>query len=200
MKLESNLWIFKVKRDIFITETVFQNTDLAFYVLLLSGFILLISSVWQLFQGKKTIALIQLSILVIPILFLGFMVYLFAGMINKPDNRLTIETIAPLIKEKTNLIIPKDFKVLDNLIEHTEGAFDSDYSLFLTIEYKESDEKNIREQILKNIEVASDKGLWKNYSNGFDFEHNNNEINQVEPFYFKVDTLKNKIELNLSHL
>ncbi len=128
------------------------------------------------------------------------MAYLFAGMMNKPDGELALDRIEPLIKEKTDLIIPKDFEVLKNLIEHTEGAFDSDYSIGLTIEYKESDEKNIVKQIIKSAELESDKGSWKKYDSGFDFEHKYNEINRAEPFYFKVDTLNNKMELNLSHL
>lgn len=119
---------------------------------------------------------------------------------NKPDGELALDRIEPLIEEKTDLIIPEDFKVLENLIEHTEGAFDSDYSIGLTIEYKQSDEKKIVEQILKSTELESNKGSWKKYDSGFNFEHNNNEINRAEPFYFKVDTLTNIMELNLSHL
>ncbi len=121
-------------------------------------------------------------------------------MMNKPDGELAIERIEPLIIEKTDLIIPNDFKVLRNLIEHTEGAFDSDYSIGLSIEYLESDEKHITEQILKSMTLESEKGSWKKFKNGFDFEHNYNEINEAEPFNFKVDTLNNKIELDLFHL
>ncbi|GAB1858451.1 hypothetical protein MHTCC0001_32880 [Flavobacteriaceae bacterium MHTCC 0001] len=126
--------------------------------------------------------------------------YLFAEMMYRPNGELAKDRIEPLIKEKTDLIIPKDYKILKNLIEHTEGAFDSDYSIGLTIEYLESDEKIITEQILKSMISDSDKGSWRKFENGFDFEHNNNEINIAEPFYFKVDTLNNKIELNLRHL
>lgn len=50
------------------------------------------------------------------------------------------------------------------------------------------------------MNYKSEKGIWKRDSNGFDFEHNGNDINRAEPFYFKVDTLSNTIELNLSHL
>ena len=128
------------------------------------------------------------------------MVYLFAGMMDKPNGELAIDRIEPLIKEKTDLIIPKDYETLENLIEHTEGAFDSDYSIGLKIKYQESEEKQITEQIHNGIKSKSDKGIWKRYVNGFDFEHNENEINRAEPFYFKVDTLSNTIELNLIHL
>jgi hypothetical protein len=179
---------------------IFSNTDFGFYILISSGIILFIASIWQLFKGKKIVALLQLSILIIPIILFGFMLVIFAQMLDKPNGELTLERIEPLIKEKTDLTIPKDFDILENLIEHTEGAFDSDYSIGLTIKYKESDENNITEQILENMKSESDKGIWKNYDNGFDFQHSNNEINRAEPFYFKVDTLKNKIELNLSHL
>ncbi len=192
--------LFGISIILFISDIILPNTDFGFYTLFLFGITLLISAVCQFFKGKIAIGFLQLSILAIPILLFGFMVYLFAGMMNKPDGELALDRIEPLIQEKTDLIIPKDFEVLKNLIEHTEGAFDSDYSIGLTIEYEEADEKNIVEQILKRVELESDKGLWKNYTNGFDFEHNNNEINRAEPFYFKVDTLNNKMELNLSHL
>lgn len=185
---------------IFLTGIILPNTDFGFNLFAFSVLILLISSIWQIIKGKKKIGFALLSTVLTPIFALGFMVYLFAGTMNKPNEELALDRIEPLIQEKTDLIIPKDFEVLKNLIEHTEGTFDSDYSIGLTIEYKEADEKNIVEQILKRAELESDKGLWKNYANGFDFKYNNNEINRAEPFYFKVDTLNNKMELNLNHL
>ena len=194
------IFLFGISIILFISGAILPITDFGFYSVVLFGIILLISSVWQLFKGKIVIGFFQLSILAVPFLFLGFMAYLFAGMMNKPDGELALDRIEPLIKEKTDLTIPKDFEILENLIEHTEGAFDSDYSIGLTIKYKESDEKNIVEQILKSAELESDKGSWKKYDSGFDFEHKYNEINRAEPFYFKVDTLNNKMELNLSHL
>lgn len=202
--LVAKWWIpilfFGISIILFISEIILPNTDFGFYTLLFFGIVLLISSIWQLSKGKIVIGFLQLSILAIPFLFLIYMAYLFAGIMNKPDGELALDRIEPLIKEKTDLIIPKDFEVLENLIKHTKGAFDSDYSIGLIIEYKESDEQNIVEQILKSAELESNKGSWKKYDSGFDFEHNYNEINRAEPFYFKVDTLNNKIELNLSHL
>ena len=192
--------LFGISIILFISGAILPNTDFGFYLLVFFGFALLISSVLQFFKRRILIGFFQLSFLGVPILFFGFMAYMFAGMMNKPDEELALDRIEPLIKEKTDLIIPKDFEVLENLIEHTEGAFDSDYSIGLTIEYKQSDERNIVEQIFKSAELESDKGSWKKYDSGFDFEHNYNEINRAEPFYFKVDTLNNKMELNLSHL
>ena len=192
--------LFGIAIILFISGTILPNTAFGFYTLVFFGIVLLVSSIWQLFKGKVVIGFLQLSILVVPVLSVGLMVYLFAGIMNKPDGELALDRIKPLFKEKTDLIIPQDYEVLENLIEHTEGAFDSDYSIALTIEYKESDEENIVEQILKSMELQSDKGMWTKYNMGFDFEYNNNEINRAEPFYFKVDTLHNKIELNLSHL
>ena len=194
------LLFFGISFIIFITGIILPNTDFVFNLFAFSVLILLISSIWQIIKGKKITGFILLSTALMPIFALGFMVYLFAGTMNKPNGELALDRIEPLIKDKTDLIIPKDFEVLKNLIEHTEGAFDSDYSIGLTIEYKESDEQNIVEQILKSAELKSDKGSWKKYDSGFDFEHNNNQINRAEPFYFKVDTLNNKMELNLSHL
>lgn len=192
--------LFGISIVVFISGAILPNTDFGFYFLVFFGFVLLISSVWQLFKGRIVIGFFQLSFLAVPILFFGFMAYVFAGMINKPDEELALDRIEPLIKEKTDLIIPKDFVVLKNLIEHTEGTFDSDYSIGLIIEYKQSDEKNIVAQIIKSEKLELDKGSWRKYANGFDFEHNNNKINRAEPFYFKLDTLNNKMELSLSHL
>ena len=194
------LLFFGISFIIFITGIILPNTDFGFNLFAFSVLILLISSIWQIIKGKKKTGFALLSTALTPIFALGFMVYLFAGTMNKPDEKLASERIEPLIREKTDLTIPNDFEILENLIEHTEGAFDSDYSIGLTIEYKESDEKNIVEQILKSAELESDKGSWKKYDNGYDFEHKYNEINRAEPFYFKVDTLNNKMELNLSHL
>jgi len=192
--------LFGISIILFISDIILTNSDFGFYTLLLFGILLLISAAWQFFKGKLVIGFFQLSILTTPILFFGFMIYLFTGMMNKPKGKVALDRIEPLIKEKTDLIIPKEIEVLENLIEHTEGAFDSDYSIGLTIEYKEADEKNIVEQILKSTELKSDKGSWKKHNNGFDFEHKYNEINRAEPFYFKLDTLNNIMELNLSHL
>ncbi|WP_047788547.1 hypothetical protein [Tenacibaculum mesophilum] len=192
--------LFGISIILFISGAILPNTDFGFYLLIFFGFVLLISSVLQFFKRRILIGFFQLSFLAVPILFFGFMAYMFAGIMNKPDGELALDRIEPLIEEKTDLIIPEDFKVLENLIEHTEGAFDSDYSIGLTIEYKQSDEKKIVEQILKSTELESNKGSWKKYGSGFNFEHNNNEINRAEPFYFKVDTLTNIMELNLSHL
>ncbi|TRZ43150.1 hypothetical protein [Robertkochia solimangrovi] len=194
------LLFFGISFIFFITGIILPNTDFGFNLFAFSFLILLISSIWQIIKGKKKTGFALLSIAITPILALGSMVYLFAGTMNKPDGELALDRIEPLIKEKTDLIIPKGFEVLKNLIEHTEGAFDSDYSIGLIIEYKESDEQNIVEQILKSAEMESDKGSWKKYESGFDFEYNYNEINRAELFYFKVDTLNNKMELNLSHL
>ena len=191
---------FGISIFLFLSDMILSNTDFGFYILILSGLILFISTIWQLFKGKKLVALLQFSILIIPILFFGFMLVVFAGMMNKPDSKLTLESIEPIIKEKTDLTIPKDFEILENIIEHTEGAFDSDYSIRLKIRYQESEEKNITEQIYSGIKYKSENGIWKRYKNGFDFEHNENELNRAEPFYFKVDTLSNTMELNLMHL
>lgn len=202
--LVTKWWIpvlfFMISIFLFLSDIILSNTNFGFCILILSGLLLFISIIWQLLKGKKLIALLQFCILIIPMFFFGFMMYLFAEMMYRPNGELAKDRIEPLIKEKTDLIIPKDYKILKNLIEHTEGAFDSDYSIGLTIEYLESDEKIITEQILKSMISDSDKGSWRKFENGFDFEHNNNEINIAEPFYFKVDTLNNKIELNLRHL
>jgi len=193
-------FFFGISFIIFKTGMMFPNTDFGFYIFTFSVLILLISSIWQIIKGKKMIGFALLSTSLTPIFALGFMVYLFEGTMNKPDEKLALERIEPLIKEKTDLTIPNNFEILENLIEHTEGAFDSDYSIGLKIKHQESEEKHITEQIHNGIKSKSEKGIWKRYSSGFDFEHNGNEINRAEPFYFKVDTLSNIIELNLMHL
>ena len=194
------LFLFGIAVFLFISDLIFSNTDFGFYFLVLSGFILLIASIWQLFKGKKRVALLQLSLLIIPTILFGYMLVIFAQMLDKPNEELTLERIEPLIKEKTDLTIPKDFEILENLIEHTEGAFDSDYYIGLKIKYAESEEKYVTKQIHDGMNSKSKKGIWKHYENGFDFEHSETENNRAEPFYFKVDTLSNTIELNLTHL
>ena len=173
------LLFFVISFILFISDTIFPNTNFGLYLFAFSSLILLISSIWQIIKGKKKIGFALLSTLLTPLFALGFIVYLFAGTMNKPDEKLSVERLESLIREKTGLTIPNDFEILKNLIVHTEGAFDSDYSIGLKIEYKESDEKNILEQIIDNENSKSDKGIWKHYENGFDFEHNNNEINRA---------------------
>jgi hypothetical protein len=123
-----------------------------------------------------------------------------------------------LIQEKTDFKLPKNFKVLLDSVEQTEGALDSDYSYALTIEYNQLMEKEIVKQITNSIffdtiktsnyadpiwdEINSktEKGIWASKKNGFEFFHCDNDKNRAEPFYLTVDTLTNRIELNLSHL
>ena len=85
--------------------------------------LLIISSIWQIIKGKKKTGFALLSTALTPIFALGFMVYLFAGTMNKPDEKLASERIEPLIREKTDLTIPNDFEILENLIEHTEVKY-----------------------------------------------------------------------------
>ncbi|SNR42158.1 hypothetical protein [Flavobacterium sp. ov086] len=123
-----------------------------------------------------------------------------------------------LIQGKTDLKLPKNFKVLLDSVEQTEGALDSDYSYALTIEYNQLMEKEIVKQITNSIlfdtiktsnyadpiwdEINSktEKGIWASKKNGFEFFHCDNDKNRAEPFYLTVDTLTNRIKLNLSHL
>jgi hypothetical protein len=192
--------LFILSIVLFLGNYLFPETDLSFYLMISAGFILLLAGIWQFFAGSKFMGVLQLSVFLIPMFFFGHMVYLFSGMLNKPDGELSIARIEPLIKEKTGLNIPKEYEISENLIEHTQGAFDSDYSIDLKIKYQESDEKYVTEQIHDRIKSKSEKGIWKRYVRGFDFEHSGNDINRAEPFYFKVDTLSNTIELNLMHL
>lgn len=202
--LIQNWWIpvlfFIVSIFLFFGNYILPNTDFSLYLVITTGLTLLTSGIWQFYMGKKLIGFFQLSVFLIPLLFFGLMVYLFSGMLSKPDGELSIGRIEPLIKEKTDLSIPEEYEILENLIEHTEGAIDSDYSVGLKIKYKESEEKYITGQIRNRMDSQSDKGIWNYYENGFDFEHSDNERNRYEPFYFKVDTLSNTIELNLIHL
>lgn len=192
--------LFGISLFLFINDIILPSNDFGFLTLIFAGLILLISSIWQLFKGKKIIGLLQFFILVIPTLLFGIMIYIFAGIMDKPDSKLALENIEPLIKEKTDLVIPKEYEILKNLIEHTEGALDSDYSIELKIKYKQTEEKYITQQILNKLNFKSEKGIWKYYENGFDFKCSESENNRNEPFYFKVDTLSNKIEFNLFHL
>jgi hypothetical protein len=123
-----------------------------------------------------------------------------------------------LIQEKTDLKLSENFKVLIDSVEQTEGALDSDYSYDLTIQYAQLIEKNIVAQISNSvlfdtikttnyadpiwdiIHSKTKKGIWARNKVGFEFLHCDNDVNRPEPFYLTVDTLTNRIELNLFHL
>lgn len=126
--------------------------------------------------------------------------------------------ISKLIEDKTNLKLSNDFTVLLDSIAHTEEAFDTDYSYYLIIEYHPLMEKNIVEQITTSllfdtiqssnyadpiwelIHSKTEKGIWASSKNGFEFFHCDSDLNKGEPFYLTVDTLTNRIELDLTHL
>ncbi len=137
---------------------------------------------------------------------------------NSKSNESTKTNIVELIKTKTDLELSENFEIIKDTVEHTEEAFDSDYSYELTIEYKESDSKNIKEQILNSkffdtinstnyadpiweiIDSKTNKGIWTYDKNGFEFLHCDNKKNRPEPFYLTVDTITKRIELILIHL
>ena len=194
------VFFFIISLIVYITNYIFPNTDFSFYLLITSSLILLISAISHFVNERINIGCLQVIILIIPVLLIGFGLILMLGVERRTKDKLSQEEMTSLIKDKTDFNLPEQIEVLENKIEHTEGALDSDYSISLTIEYKKSDERNIIEQIIKSMKLESDKGSWKDSDNGFDFEHNYNEIIRAEPFYFTVDTLNNKIELNLSHL
>jgi len=126
--------------------------------------------------------------------------------------------ISKLIEDKTNLKLLDDFTVIVDSIVHTEGAFDTDYSYYLIIEYNPLIEKNIVEQITSSvlfdtiqssnyadpiwevIHSKTEKGIWASTENGFNFFHSDTNPNKAEPFYLTLDTLTNRIELDLTHL
>jgi hypothetical protein len=194
------VFLFIISSFIYFTNSIFPNTDFSFYLLLISSLILLISAISHFINERNNIGCLQIIILIIPVFLIGLGMIFMLGVERRNKDKLSQEDMTSLVKDKTDFSLPKQFEVLENKIEHTEEAFGSDYSIILTIEYKESDEKNIIEQILKSAELESDNGSWKKYDSGFDFKHNYKEINRAETFYFKVDTLNNKMELNLNHL
>ena len=194
------VFFFIISLIVYFNNFTFLNTDFSFYLLIISSLILLISAIFHFINERINIGCLQVIILIIPVLLIGFGLIFMLGVERSTKDKLSQEEMTFLIKDKTDFNLPEQFEVLENKIEHTEGAFDSDYSIKLKIKYNESDEKNIIEQIIKSMKLESEKGLWKDYDNGFDFEHSYNEINRAEPFYFIVDTLNNKMELNLSHL
>jgi len=71
----------------------------------------------------------------IPVVFIGFGLLLISG-VERADSKLSKDNIESLIKDKTDLILPKEFIIVENKIEHTEGAFDSGYSIELILETK----------------------------------------------------------------
>ncbi|MDC7998016.1 hypothetical protein [Gilvibacter sediminis] len=206
--LITNWWIpillFGISMLHFIFAPMLTGSGFGFYLLAIFSGILLISAVVQFFKGRIFIGLFQIAFIAVPLLFLGLVTYVFVGFVGQLEsignNQLAYDSIQPLIEEKTDLVIPDDYEVWENTIQHTEGAIDSDYSLELTLVYNDWDEAAIMRQIHYHSELESEKGVWKKYNDGYDFIHHNNEINRAEPFYFKVDTVLNEITLNLSHL
>ena len=137
---------------------------------------------------------------------------------NEQKRKWTKSDMTNLIKEKTDLAIEETFEILEDSFIHTEGAFDLDYTYNLKIKYDQKTEKNLVEKITnsilfdtistmnyadpiwKVINLETERGIWTNEVNGFQFLHCNNEINSREPFYLKIDTLVNKIYLTIIHL
>jgi len=212
------LLVFVLSIILLFTDAIFPNSGFTLFLTYLTGFILFVSCIWQFIIGNKLIALFQFSTLVVVIMIFGYIIYIISIMFDRPDSSLSETRIQSLIKNKTDFIIPKDYEVSKNLIHHTEGAFDSDYSIELTIKYQSSEEKYIVEQIINSelfditktqnytdpiwtkINDNTEKGIWSKKENGFNFLHCDNDKNRSEPFYFEIDTLNNIIELNLSHL
>lgn len=143
-------------------------------------------------------------------------------LLSSCKERASIENqkpeISKLIEDKTNLKLSDNFTILLDSITHTEEAFDTDYSYYLIIEYNSLMEKNIVEQITTSllfdtiqssnyadpiwevIHSKTEKGIWASKENGFNFFHCHSNLNKAEPFYLTVDTVTNRIELDLTHL
>ena len=137
---------------------------------------------------------------------------------DSKNNELTKTSVVELIKEKTALELSENFEIIRDSVEYIEGAFDSDYSYQLIIEYRKTESKNIVKQIInstlfdtinstnyadpiwKIIDSKTDKGIWSSNEKGFEFLRCDNEKNISEPFYLTVDTTTKRIELNLTHL
>ena len=184
--------------------------------------IAVISCFWQFLNGKWYLAILQfIGFLILIGSVLSFEVIV---AFNRIDNKLSNsqssnpQEISSLIKKKTDLELENNFIILKDDIKHTEGAFDSDYSYELIIKYQDFEKHKIKNQILnsilfdttntrynpksiwKIINSKTDKGIWTYSKYGFEFLHCDNDKNRPEPFYIRVDTLTNRIELNLMHL
>ncbi|MFD2915483.1 hypothetical protein [Psychroserpens luteus] len=195
------------------------NRIISEYFFWLTAVILFISTIWQFTDGKWYLSILQFSVLIVPTVAFAGLLILGQILNEKSEPReWTKNNMIGLIQEKTDLKLSENFKIITDSVQHTEGAFDSDYSYELIIEYQELEEIQIKEQIKnsvlfdtintrynpksvwKIIDSKTDKGIWTYYNNGFEFLHCDNHKNRPEPFYFTIDTLKNKIELNLQHL
>ena len=143
---------------------------------------------------------------------------LFISCLKPKSDEWTKSDMVNLIKEKSDLSLNENFTVLLDSVEFTPGAFDDDHSYYLIIEYKQSAEKEIVQKITTSvlfdtinsanyadptwdlINSKTEKGIWTRTKAGFEFLHCDNGRNKPEPFYLSVDTLSNRIELNLTHL
>ncbi len=109
-------------------------------------------------------------------------------MMNSLDRGLYLESIEPVIKEKTDLIIPKKYEILENSRRNEDR---DGYGIGLIIKYQESEEKYITEQILNSMDSKSDKGIWRYYENGFDFGQSANLLVATSR-ETQIDRLKNR--------
>lgn len=134
------------------------------------------------------------------------------------NEKEAIAYVKSIFLEKTDLQLPEHYEILRDSVAHTEGAFDSDYSYYLTLHYADKDEKDLVTQIKhsvyfdsltyqdwanpiwERIEKKTSKGIWVYDEVGFQFIHCNNDTNRFEPFNLTIDTLQNSLALDLFHL
>lgn len=128
------------------------------------------------------------------------------------------DSISKEIESKTNLKLTSNFEIIKAEKFNTPGAFDSDYTWTVELNYLESEEDKIRLQILnsryfnlktnseeeslvrKQIDSSAIKGIWHRTTSGYKFIAGNTEMNQREPFELSIDTVANKLHYELIHL
>lgn len=120
------------------------------------------------------------------------------------------------IKEKSGIEISYFFKILENDIFHTPGAFDSDYTWNYKLKVSKSDFNSISDQIAKSKFYNSEgsfnfaepiydslsfynlKGYWVSERNIFRFYGAEEEW--AERTDIEIDKAKRTIKVNLVHL
>ncbi|MBQ4819603.1 hypothetical protein [Aquimarina sp. MMG016] len=207
----SILFVYGLQYDEGIVRIVTRSF---FYIAIVIG---LVSWFWQIVSGKWYITIIQFVVLLFIIgATLSFEVVMAFDTLKE---KVTIsEQTTGLILEKTGLQLDNKIKVLKYDVKHTEGAFDSDYSISMELEYDAIFKNIIHNQIINSVlfdairtenyadpvwdHIHSKKirGIWCYDTQGFEFLKANNDDNLKEPFYCTIDTVNRIIKLNMHHL
>ncbi|MBN1149765.1 hypothetical protein JXA84_00930 [candidate division WOR-3 bacterium] len=124
--------------------------------------------------------------------------------------------ISWLIEDKTGIAIDTLFTIIVDSTRYTSGAFDSDYTRYIVIQYQDKSESGIEYQIVGSeyyncvaganyaesawimVEKESLGGVWISRTFGYEYFHS--KLERSEPFKLTLDTATNMINFEIWHL